>query len=78
VTISLPANAETGDTWKLTRFDSVHLRPQPGSGEFKNGRLLFKFTAAVPGEADLQFQRIRGGRSVDERRTYRVIVRDKL
>jgi hypothetical protein len=78
VTISLPADMESGDTWKITRFDSVVLRPQPGSGEFRNGRLVFRFTAAVPGTADLEFQRIRGNRSVDERRTYRVIVRDRL
>lgn len=78
VTVSLPADPAAGDSWKIVSFDSSLLRPQPGSGEFRNGRLTFKFTAASPGEGNLDFQRIRANRSVDEVRRFRVIVRGGL
>jgi len=78
VRISLPVNPEEGEGWRLTQFDSAILRPQPGSGEVRGRSLTFIFTAAVPGEADLVFQRVRNQRTVDERRRYRVIVRGRL
>jgi len=78
VTISLPADPEAGDGWRLVQFDSQFLRPMAGSGEFKGSSLTFRFRAAVPGEARLVFQRIRNQRTTDERRSFNVIVRDRL
>jgi Chagasin family peptidase inhibitor I42 len=78
VTISLPATDENGDAWRLTGFDSSVLRPQVRSGEFDGSKQTFKFTAGVPGETDVTFQRVRAGRAVDERQTYHVIVRNRL
>jgi hypothetical protein len=78
VTISLPVSNDEGDAWRLTKFDSAILRPQIRSGEVAGARQSFKFTASVPGEADIVFQRVKRGLAVDEHRTYRVIVRNRL
>jgi len=78
VTISLPISNDEGDTWRLTKFDSSILRPRIRSGKVSGSRQSFKFTASVPGEADIVFQRVKRDRAVNEHRTYRVIVRSRL
>ena len=78
VTITLPIDPAAGDGWRLTRFDSSIIRPQPGSGEIDGRRVTFRFTASTPGDAQVVFTRIRRERATDEQRRFRVIVRSRL
>lgn len=78
VKISLPVDSKRATSWRLSQFDSAILRPNVRSGTLENGSIHFDFTAATPGEADITFIKVENGRSTDESRTYRVIVRNNL